>query len=176
MQITTLRLVSGSPVKNVGSTFLYGGSGSSNVNSNTYSENLQPSVKTTPKLSTSNGVTSGVAGRFANDASQDPISVYQKDEIAGQTSSYFTSATSSLDSPSVHAFSGDTRLNITAWSLNGVPTYGGSRGAFIPASGIDGRVGKGADDAANPTLAVPGEYTIMINGKSGTNLRFSART
>lgn len=53
----------------------------------------------------------------------------------------------------IHKLESGRRLHITSWNYaTGAATYGGSRGASVSF---------GTDDAANPTLAVPGALTFF---------------
>lgn len=77
----------------------------------------------------------------------------------------------------IHSWTGYQRLHITSWDyVTGAATTGGEAGTTVQASGIDGTVGRGADDAANPTDAVPGELVYMVTGATPTQDEYKPRT
>lgn len=70
-------------------------------------------------------------------------------------------------------FYGYQRLNITGWSYTtGAATYGSQRGVTVLLSGFNGTTGQRADDAANPSMAIPGELTFMFGGPNPSSARY----
>ena len=63
----------------------------------------------------------------------------------------------------IASFTGYERLNITSWNAQtGAATYGAGRGVKVKASGIDGTVGRTADDAVRlSTITSRGELQIF---------------
>lgn len=84
--------------------------------------------------------------------------------IAGTSGINFFAAAETVFRPTTgnNRFYGYQRLGITGWSYTtGAATYSANRGATVLASGFDGKTGQRADDAANPSNAIPGELVYM---------------
>lgn len=77
---------------------------------------------------------------------------------------------------SINRFKGYQRLHITSWNyVTGAATYGAQRGVTVLASGLNGVTGQTADQAANPSAAVPGELVYRVKGTSATEADYSAK-
>jgi len=78
----------------------------------------------------------------------------------------------------VHAYTGNRLLGITSWNaVTGAATKSTTRdGLLLQASGIDGTLGRGADDTiAKSTFAIPGELVWIETGKTPTQKDYAAK-
>lgn len=100
--------------------------------------------------------------------------------IAGTSGiAVFSAASDSVFRPNglINRFYGYQRLNITSWNaVTGAATYGSNRGATVLASGFNGVTGQRADDAANPTNAIPGELQFMYGSFYPSATDYGRRT
>lgn len=81
------------------------------------------------------------------------------DSIAGVADTTVRSAGTDYARNMDYRFVGDTQNHITAINIHGQNTYGASRGAMVPASGLDNTTGKRADQSRGFPVEV-----VFMNG------------
>jgi hypothetical protein len=95
--------------------------------------------------------------------------------IAGTSGVNFSAGSQTRFRPHglINRFYGYQRLNITGWSYTtGAATYGSNRGVTVLLSGFNGVTGQAADDAANPSMAIPGELTFLTSAANPSGARY----
>lgn len=98
--------------------------------------------------------------------------------IAGTSGINFFAAAETPFRPTtgINRFYAYQRLDITSWSYTtGAATYGSNRGVTVLSSGFNGTTGQRADDAANPSNAIPGELVYMYGNYYPSAADYSAR-
>lgn len=178
------KVVSAKPVKHNGGTVLNGGNTTSNtlsLSDNMYHQNPTVYEAVSPDSSGNVGTVKALStGIFGSKMS---AGNYVAKGLTGQTLagavnySVYSTCAHHTGRQAINRFKGYQRLDITSWNATtGAATYGVNRGVTVLASGIDGKTGQAADEAANPTAAIPGELTYHVKGTSSTSVDYSART
>lgn len=190
--MATTTAISGQPQKNNGGTVLQAGNTDSSV---VIDLSLSSNASTTPNGSkviqsaTSNiGTMKPISGgNFANTMTSGKFIVrgLTGQSIAGVALSGIGNikiAAEQNGNYSIKRWSQYERLHITSWDyVTGAATKGGSAGDATYFAAVDGStvnsnaLSKAADDAANPTKAVPGELVYMTTGVLPTQDEYEAR-
>jgi hypothetical protein len=187
--MATTQPISGQPVRNNGATILNAGNhdGVNITNSLSLSDNAANKYQYGSKvpLSTGEAGSSGNVGTIVPFAGDDFASKPEGFLLRGYTSgqNIMGDADGGISAASdvglrrpVHRFYGYQRLNITSWDyVTGAATVGGNAGVTVLASGLDGVTGQLADDAANPTNAVPGEFVYRDGSANPIQDEYKAR-
>jgi hypothetical protein len=170
------KAISGQPVKNDCSTLLNAGNVNSALANNlTLSENAgnqnlygsQITVSVSPTSSGNTGIGQAISNGTVN-VNQDGnyIAIMLGTKIAGVTTSQLRNSAGATPRSSVIRYQGYRRYDNQSWNAQtGALTKGANAGVAVLPSGIDGRVGAGADDAQ----LYPGELTTYPNGITPIN-------
>ena len=171
--------ISGNAQKNKGGTILNAGNANTNlINNLTLANNAykngygsRPILAVSPTQSGNLGIGKPLSGGvFASMEKGKYVGMIIGTRIAQTDNTTLAggSADFARKSSLINAYYGDRRLNITSWAYaTGVPTYGAGRGDLVTF---------GADEAAEPTDAVPGKLAMMEGGKNPVQEAYKART
>jgi hypothetical protein len=186
--MTTTKAISGNPKRNNGGTIVKAGNhdGTNITNSVTLASNASDKLlygsqviqAVSPDSSGNIGTHKPRTGDFAGQVAGNYIGLgYNTFTVANNlTISKATGGDKGARRP-IQIWPGYQRLDITSWDyVTGAKTVGSNDGVTVQPSGINGTVGDGADDAANPTDAVPGELVYLTTGKLATQKDYEART
>jgi hypothetical protein len=199
--MTTQAAVSGNPFRNNGATIVKAGNVPSTATRVTKVQNLRDNETKEGKyagqvsLSTGDAWSSGNLGTAkplsggtfqydppANVASSTPVTVIARrvsTTISGASNEALKSGASDTGiREHGHFYRGNRLLGISSWNaVTGAATKtAGREGLLIQPSGIDGTVGKDADDTVqNSTYAIPGELVLMQTGKTPSQLDYAAK-
>lgn len=184
--MATTKAISGNTVKNNGGTVMGAGNldGRNVTKDLSIRTSLQQAKQPTVKNATTQGVQKAVsAGTFAYQEAGNYVGhKYTGMKVAGVTSNILRGGSGDFGlgtRKAINSTAGNRRYNITGWNyVTGAATTGGLAGAAF--SWIDPNVAGGAtagvDSAANPSRAIPGEFTYLVTGLTPTNLDYSAKT
>jgi hypothetical protein len=171
--MATSKARNSSPIRNNSSTLLHGGSvdraeigsldfGSTNMN-----------VVTQPNIS---GLTTKAISSGDFNVDNKLVAMGLNQSIAGVAISVIKSS-SGMASKTRNVSVGYTQSDITAFDLlSGLPTFGENAGLYIQNSGLDGKMAKEADLAANSTMAVPGRLVYQFGSNTPKEQSYSPRT
>lgn len=152
-------------------------------------ENSAGSVQAPPKPSLATGVVGSSgnvgtakalsAGTFAYDTPANKwVMKRVTTTLSGVSKTQLLSGASDFDTgvPRNPApLEGTKQYDVTGWVFpSGAARYGSNRGAAVTFP--DGVGGTASDNAARPTRALPGEFTVLVNGKTPTNYDYKPRT
>jgi hypothetical protein len=165
------KAISNQPVKNANSTLLNAGNvnpllannlslSESAGNQNMYGSQMVVSVS--PTSSGNVGIGKAISnGTFNVNQDGNYIAIMLGTKIAGVATSQLRNSAGSTPRSSIIRYQGYRRYDNQSWDAKtGILTKGPNAGAAVLPSGIDGRVGAGADDAQ----LYPGELTTYPNG------------
>ena len=181
--------MTGQVVRNNGATILNAGNhdGTNITNELTLSNNAANKYQYGSKvpLSTGTAGSSGNVGTIAPFSGDDFASKPQGFLLRGYTDgqNIMGTADSGISAASdvglrrpINRFYGYQRLHITSWDyVTGAATTGAGAGVTVLASGLDGVTGQLADNAANPTNAVPGELVYRDGSANPIQDEYKAR-
>ena len=179
--MATYNPYSGQRANQVKTTILYHGSTVTNneiasiQNATKVEGSLKPALAVSPASSGNLGTMKALsAGTYATDMAASNLVQWGTSKTMAGVDAGYGFAPSLNGTP---RWKGYSRIDLESFDiLTGTATYGANRGTFVLASGIDGKTGFAADDSANPTMAIPGELTQMINGIVPSGMRYKART
>lgn len=184
--MATTKAISGNAVKNNGGTVMRAGNldGRNVTKDLSIRTSLSQDTHTQVKNATTCGVQKAVSGgTFGYQAAGNYVGMkYTGMYVAGVASNALRSGAGDFGlgtRKAINALGGSRRYNITSWNyVTGAATTGGLAGAAF--SWIDpntaGGTTTGSDSAANPTRAIPGEFTYLVTGITPTNLDYSSKT
>jgi len=171
--------IANQPIKNKGGTLLNAGNvapalaNNLTLANNAYKSGYgsRPILAVSPESSGNIGTTKPIsAGRFGEMEKGKYVAMVIGTRIAQTNNTILASTGSDFGRKNglINAYYGDRRLNITAWNAaTGAATYGANRGVLTTF---------GADDAATPTNAIPGELQYMAGGKNPVQDNYKANT
>lgn len=181
--MSTMQPISGSAKKNNGGTILHAGNVGTIVNNLSLAENAvdyqygSKVVKAVEVDSSGNlGTVQPLSGHtFAAKNDGFVVRGLTDQNIYGASRTISPASDVGLRRP-IHRWQGYQRLDITSWDAEtGAASFGANNGNTILPSGIDDTTGAGADDAANPTDAIPGELVYMTKGVLPTQDDYESR-
>lgn len=184
--MATTKAITGNRIKNNGATVL--GAGNLDGVNVTKDLSIRTSLSQDTRYQVKNATTQGVqkavsAGTFGYQEAGNYVGhKYTSMKVAGVSNNVLRSGAGDYGlgtRKAINSISGSRRYNITGWNyVTGAATTGGLAGAAF--SWIDPNVAGGAtagvDAAANPTRAIPGEFTYLVTGLTPTQLDYSAKT
>lgn len=171
--MATQKAISGNPVRNNGSRLLHAGNvDRAEIGSLDYGTTSMD-VVTQPNIS---GLTAKAISSGDFNVDNKLVAMGLNQSIAGVAISVIKSGSGIQQRQNTKSWKGYTRSDITSYdAFTGTATYGSNAGDFVLASGVDGVTGKLADEAANPTYAVPSRLTYRLGDGTETK-NYSAWT
>jgi hypothetical protein len=189
-KMTTIKAISGNPYKDNGATVINGGTvDSSNTVTSTKTISEISGLKDSYGSKVVEAVSTASSGNLGTlKANSSAAFAYQMvageyvakiigTKVAGLSNTVLRSGAGDFGHRRpIARWEGYNRLDITDWSYTtGAATLGGASGARVLPSGIDGTTGPDADDAANPSFAIPGELVYMVKGSLPTQDDYKAK-
>lgn len=174
---------SGFPVKNNGGTVLHGGNTDGTLSVLALTQNASDRrngsyaiLDSSSNIGTMRAISGGI---FQNLMSSGNFVVkgLTGQSIAGIALSgvgAISTASGNKSQPSVNRWVGYEQLDITSWNyITGSPTYGDDSGDSVYFAAVDGTTvnsanAKTIDEAANTSMAVPGNLVYMVKGVLAT--------
>lgn len=172
--MATAKAISGNVVRNNGSRLLHGGAvdraeiGSLDFGSTNMDVVTQPNIS---------GLTAKAISSGDFNVDNKLVAMGLNQSIAGVAISVIKSGSGIQQRQNTKSWKGYTRSDITSIDLlSGDIVYGAAAGDYVLASGLDGVTGKLADEAANPTYAVPARLTYRQGGANPVSKNYTGWT
>lgn len=172
--MATQKAISGNPVVNNGSRLLHAGNSTRpEVGSINYGK---VGMSVTGQTDVSGLTHKAISGGDFN-VDNRLVSMRTTTGVAGTEIKVIKSGSGLQDRQSIKSYNGYTRSDIDYYDkFTGLAEYGANAGDYVLASGIDGKVGKEADKAANPTMQVPGRLVYQFGSNSPKQQSYSKWT